>query len=207
MKAEDFATESVNTEYTVRIIPHKLAKPWVEKWHYSKRIPTGKNYLFGLFCGSELYAVAVYGTGVNPYQARFLEVNNVVELKRLARSDPKKEYPMTKFISVSVGMLRRMVRFQCLVSFSDIEAGHEGILYKAAGFKFAGMTNPEWHLIDSLGNKRHRRYAFRHARRNGIKLSESRDILGVKRVKTAPKKRWVRYFGKEPKWINECKLP
>lgn len=189
--------------FSIRKVDHKTAKSWVEKWHYSKRIPTGKNYLFGLYHEADLYAVAVYGTGVNPYQAKFLEVHNVVELKRLARSDPKLDYPMTKFISKTVKMLKTEIRFQCLVSFSDPEQGHEGTLYKAAGFKFAGLTNAEWHLIDSDGNKRHRKYAHRYARRNDVTIAEARDELGVKRIKTEPKRRWVRYFTKTPKWIDD----
>ena len=193
--------------FRIERVDHATAKEWVEKWHYSGRIPTGKNYLFGLFDGCELYAVAVYGTGVNPYQAKFLEVDSVVELKRLARSDPKRDYPMTKFISKTVKMLKQEVKFQCLVSFSDPDAGHEGTLYKAAGFKFAGLTNAEWHLIDKDGNKRHRRYAFRYARRKNISVADARDELGVARIKTSPKRRWVRYFVKTPKWIDELNKP
>lgn len=181
-----------------RIIPvsHKTAKGWVEKWHYSRRIPTGKNYLFGLFCDEELYAVAVYGIGVNPFQARYLKAENVMELKRLARAEPRRDYPMSRFVALTTRMLRKEVGFDCLVSFSDPEEGHEGTLYRACGFQLHGETNAEWHLIDSQGIKRHRRFAYRHARRAGITMAEARKALGLARVKTKPKRRWVKYFSK-----------
>lgn len=181
--------------WKIAAVEHRVAKQWVEKWHYSHRIPTGKNYLFGLFTpANELYAVAVYGTGVNPYQARFLKCQNVVELKRLARAEPRLDYPMSRFVAITTKLLRKQIAFDCLVSFSDPEEGHEGTLYKACGFSFYGLTNPEWHLIDRAGLKRHRRFAYRFAKRNGISLPEAREQLGLTRVKTQPKKRWVKYF-------------
>lgn len=183
--------------WNIREVPRAVAKPWIEKWHYSRRIPSGKNYLFGLFTPSnELYAVAVYGIGVNPYQARFLKCERVLELKRLARSEPARpEYPMSRFVAITTKMLRKQVQFDCLVSFSDPEEGHAGTLYKACGFAFAGLTNPEWHLIDAAGNKRHRRFAYRYAKRKNMPLSAAREALGLARTKTQPKKRWVKFFG------------
>jgi hypothetical protein len=71
------------------------------KWHYSHVVPTGKNIFFGWFQDGTLYAVADYGVGVNPYQAAFLNrtvgtvvvmPETLVELKRLCRSEPKREY-------------------------------------------------------------------------------------------------------------------
>jgi len=160
-------------------------------WHYSHRIPTGKNICFGLWYGDELYAVIVYGIGVNPYQATFLNVQSVIEIKRMCRSEPKKNYELSRFIRLSLKMAKKIMDFHAVVAFADTEQGHEGTVYKAAGFTHEGYTNPEWHLIGEDGEKRHRRYAFRMARRNRITVSEARNALGMKRVKTKPKHRWV----------------
>jgi hypothetical protein len=172
-------------------IQHKLAKAFVENWHYSHRIPTGKNICFGLFDNDELYAVIVYGIGVNPYQAKFLNVESVIEIKRMCRSEPKKPYELSRFIRLSLKMARKLMEFQAVVAFADPEQDHEGTVYKATGFTHEGYTNPEWHLVGEDGEKRHRRYAFRMARRNGITVPEARDLLGMKRIKTEPKHRWV----------------
>ena len=172
-------------------LKHKQTKAFVEKWHYSHRIPTGKNICFGLWAGEEVYAVIVYGIGVNPYQAKFLNVESVVEIKRMCRSEPKQNYELSRFIRISLKMARKIIEFQAVVAFADPEHGHEGTVYKAAGFTHEGYTNPEWHLVGEDGEKRHRRYAFRMARRNGITVSDARDALGMKRVKTDPKHRWV----------------
>lgn len=185
-------------QFHVRPITHEEAKPFIEGWHYSKRVPTGKNIFFGAFIGMVLYAVACYGIGVNPYQARYLARvtslpvtdGNLVELKRLCRIEPPiNELPLTKVLAVCHRMLRKQ-SVSHVVSFSDPAYGHKGGIYRAANFRHLGKSNAEWHLVDAEGIPRHRRYAFRYARRKKIPLEQARQELGVKRVKTARKDRW-----------------
>lgn len=181
-------------QFRIDKIPHALADEWVRSWHYSRRIPTGQNICYGLFTPDrELYAVIVYGIGVNPYQAKFLGVESVMEIKRMCRSEPPRNYPLSRFIALTSKMLAKEFPFDCLVAFADPEHGHEGTVYKASGFVFHGQTNAEYHTQDAAGEKRHRRFAFRHARRNNITIAESRTVLGLVRIKTQPKYRWVRF--------------
>ena len=177
-----------------------VARPFIERRHYSKRTPTGKNIFWGWFDQLELYAVADYGIGVNPYQAGFLArvtnspvtLENLVELKRLCRSEPRNDdLPLTAFLSRCHKQLRGM-GFRYIVSFSDPQFGHTGGIYKAASFTYLGQTNPENHVVDMSGEIRHRRYAFRYARRNGISIAKARQELGLKIQKTAPKDRWFK---------------
>ena len=177
-------------QYIIREIDHKTARDFVERWHYSHRIPTGKNLCYGLY-GDGLYAVIVYGIGVNPYQARFLGVEKCLELKRMCRREPKEDYQLSRFIRLTIRFLGRKERFGAIVAFADPEQGHEGTVYKASGFEYRGLTAPEWHLVGADGIKRHRRFAYRMAKREGISTAEARDKLGMKRIQTAPKHRWV----------------
>lgn len=180
-------------QFNIREVSQETAKTWVEKWHYSRRIPTGKNFCLGLFADTDLYAVIVLGIGVNPYQSEFLSAQRVIEIKRMCRSEPRiEQYPLSRFISVALKMAMSFWPYDCVVAFADPQHGHEGTVYKASGFTLHGMTNSEWHVEDSDGNVRHRRFAFRHARRNGIPIAQSREALNLKRVCTAPKYRWIR---------------
>ena len=174
-------------------IQHTEAKQFVERWHYSKRMPTGKNICFGLRYAGKLYAVAVYGIGVNPYQAEYLSVQSVVELKRMCRREPREEYQLSRFIRLTWKMLLRQHPYDALVAFADPAQGHEGTVYKAAGFAHNGMTNAEWHVIDKDGNLRHRRFVQRTAERRGIPIGQAREDLGVTRVRVPAKHRWVLY--------------
>ena len=197
-------------------LPLSLAAPFIERWHYSGRVPTGGNRFFGVrfldiensftstmdMFGGGLYCVANYGIGINPYQADFiaretgrsLSVDGLVELKRLCRVEPRRDdFPLTKFLSRCHKVLR-CSGIRCVVSFSDPDEGHSGGIYRAASFEHLGKTNAEFHLVDKNGVRRHRRFAYRHARRNGITIGESREVLGLTRVKTAPKDRWGKWL-------------
>lgn len=176
----------------------KDVKPFILKWHYSEKIPTGKNIYFGWFLDNELYAVADYGIGVNSYQAKFLSRitgkdvtnTNLLELKRLCRREPKiDEMPLSSFLSKCHKELKKL-GYKYIVSFSDPAHGHSGGIYKASNFIYLGKTNEEDHTIDSEGNIRHRRYYFRYARRNNISMKQAREELGLKFIKTLPKDRW-----------------
>jgi len=191
---------------TIRKVPAPLAAAFIEKWHYSARCPTGKNIFFGWFVpgdgdlfGETLYAVADYGIGVNPYQAKFLsnttghDVENgvLLELKRLCRIEPKNEgLPLTSFISKCHKKLKKE-GYRFIVSFSDPTYGHDGGIYRAANFKNIGKTNAETHAVEEDGTVRHRRLYFRYARRNGVDVATARKELGLTLVKTAPKDRWL----------------
>lgn len=181
----------------VREISLPTARPFIERWHYSNKVPTGKNIFFGWFVDDELYAVADYGIGVNSFQASFLArstkenvINeNLLELKRLCRLEPPKKLYLTQFLSKCHKLLKRR-GYKFIVSFSDPEYGHNGGIYRAANFKHLGKTNAEWHVVDTEGVKHHRRYPYRYAQRNNCSIEEARKQLGLKRVKTLPKDRW-----------------
>jgi len=184
-------------------IEESVAGPFIEKWHYSGRVPTGKNIYFGWYGEAGLYAVADYGIGVNPYQAQYLSEatqynvtnDSLLELKRLCRVEPKNdELPLTAFISRCHKLLKR-TGIKHIVSFSDPEYGHDGGVYKAANFKNLGKTNEEYHLVDEDGELRHRRYAYRYAKRNNISTQEARKVLKLERRKTMAKDRWYIRIG------------
>lgn len=189
-------------------IPHEAAVPFIENYHYSHNVPTGKNFFFGWFVEDAdeqlLYAVADYGTGVNPYLPRFLAAKtqeevtdkNLVEIKRLCRMEPKRDsFPLTYFIAECNRQMARL-GFRYVVSFSDPQYGHNGGIYKAANFQHIGQTQPEWHLVDRDGMIRHRRYAYRYSRRNRVPIQQAREELAVERVETPPKDRWFIAIGK-----------
>lgn len=178
-------------QFNIAPLAHRTAKAFVETWHYSHRMPTGKNIPLGVSDKDGLYAVIVYGIGVNPYQARFLGVSSVLEIKRMCRREPKESYELSRFIRLTAKMVRKEFPFDAIVAFADPEQGHEGTVYRAAGFTHEGFSNPEWHLLGADGVQRHRRYAFRYAKRKGISIAAAREELGMVRVKTAPKHRWV----------------
>lgn len=209
------------TAASVIPLDHKTAKAFIEKWHYSHLCPTGKNVHFGWFIGDALYAVATYGIGVNSTQERFLRKRtslpiykgggqrgeplgaslNCYELKRLCRIEPRNDaYPLTRFLASCHRALRDDHGIDFIFCFSDPTYGHSGGIYKAANFRHLGKTNAEWHLRDRKGNAWHRVYIRRAVQRYNanlkkgqptITIEQARKVLGLVRVQTLPKDRWL----------------
>lgn len=174
------------------------AKQFIETWHYSKIVPAGQNIFFGWFLENDLYAVANYGIGVNTYQSSFLsrqtgfdiKDENLVELKRLCRKEPKKQnFPLTKFLSICHKQLKKM-NYKFVVSFSDPEHKHNGGIYKAANFMHLGITRPEIHFVDKNGEFVHRRIPRHHQQKTGISFKEAVKKLQLTAKITKPKDRW-----------------
>jgi hypothetical protein len=182
------------------------AQQFIRDWHYSHLVPSGQNIFVGWFAGSGmsdlfsdgLYAVANFGIGVNPYQAGFLAResgcdvtnDNMVELKRLCRVEPKDDaLPLTHFLSRCHKLLKKE-GYKYVVSFSDPDHGHNGGIYKASNYEHLGTTVAEQHIVDKDGKPFHRRRYHHEARARGVSYTEARDILQVTTVKTAKKDRW-----------------
>jgi hypothetical protein len=112
-------------------------------------------------------------------------------------------------------MLKRTHGIRFIVSFSDpkfnaFDIKRNGIpyesggIYRAANFRYLGKTNKEWHVMDREGVIRHRRFAYRHMKRQNktkkvgevpMTLSDARQFFGLTRVCTVAKDRWFLDLG------------
>lgn len=188
----------------VRQISPTLATPFIERWHYSHHVPTGKNIFFGWLNHAELYAVSNYGIGVNNNQTAFLARitglpvtnTNLMELKRLCRIGPRNEdLPLTKFLSRCHKILKSRFRIRFIVSFSDPAHGHNGGIYKAAGFRHLGQTDAGVEFRTSDGRSIHPRTLTNYAARLHCSFADAVEYYGVERFKTVPKDRWFLDLG------------
>jgi hypothetical protein len=197
-------------------IDTETARSFVELWHYSGNVPSGKNVCFGWFVESELYAVAIYGIGVNQAQHTFLAHltglpvtrKNLFELRRLCRVEPARDgLQLTQFIAACHRILKREHGIRYVVSFSDpahngfkgkrSKAYASGGVYAAANFKHIGRTNGETHTIGRDGRMEHRRKAYRYKQRMGGTTAQAREKLGLRTQRTRGKDRWLIDLGSE----------
>ena len=190
-------------------VDYHTAKTMVEQYHYSGCIPRGRNLCWGVWIGDSLYALAVYGNGVNSYQAGFLArttglpvtQTNHAELKRLVRTEPRHAtFQLTQLIASAHRWLSNQ-GYKYIVSFSDPDRGHTGSIYRAANFAHLGHTQAEWHVVDSEGNQLHRRVAYRYSRRNDCTIEEARMALNLTRTKTSPRDRWFLALAKQDRRV------
>jgi hypothetical protein len=185
----------------VKVIDKSTARTVVDSNHYSGNVPAGKSFYYGWYFGEDLYAVAVYGISANPGIPKYvgsivgkdgLDWNNVTELKRLARVEPKVDSrPLTKFLSICHRLLRRE-GVAYIISYSDPDFNPHGGIYAASNFKLVGMSKPETDILNKEGRKIGRRTLLHWRVKNGNPtIDEACLTLGFKKINTQPKKRWL----------------
>ena len=118
---------------------------FIEKWHYSKSIrgcTTSYCYRlidsFGKVCGALFFGpLAMAGQW-----KRFSEdQNKVIELRRLCCIDRTPKNAESFFISKAIKLLKKDWRKDgIIISYSDLEYGHSGIIYRASNFIEIGKT-------------------------------------------------------------------
>ena len=190
-----------------------VARPFIERWHYSRVCPTGQNWFFGAFMGTELYAVAAYGIGANmdggASLARMTGLpvtrENHCTLKRLCRKGEKgkSSVPLSSFLARCHRMLKRDNGVRFVVSYADpTENGtvapaprttkwQAGGIYAASNFEYLGRVPAERHFRDADGMFVHRRVPYRLMKRGGARtMPEAQAKMGLTPWVMKPKERW-----------------
>jgi len=123
---------------------YDAARYAVEHWHYSRSLPCSKTARLGAWEDGKFIGAIVFAWGANRYLAGEykLKMTESAELCRIALS--KHTTPVSRIISIAVNMLKReMPGIRLLVSYADLNQGHEGKIYQASNWMFVGMTGYE----------------------------------------------------------------
>lgn len=123
---------------------YQAAKYAVEKWHYSKVIPAGKNVCIGVWENTKFIGTVIYGSGANnnigkPYG---LPMTKICEMVRVAL------YNHVSAVSRIVAISMRMLRIQSdglrlIISYADPAHGHVGSIYQAMNWVYCGKSQPQ----------------------------------------------------------------
>jgi len=145
-------------DFKVTIIDRKIAKPFVEKWHYSKNINGLKiDYCFGLYYDQNLIGVSIFGKPAMNNQASKWNPSNpskLLELRRLCCIDETPKNTESYFIGKCLKWLKKNSDIEVIISYADMTYGHEGIIYKASNFKHVGIS-PGGRVIMYEGKRYH----------------------------------------------------
>jgi len=126
---------------------HKTAKWSVEHWHYSGCMPSGKTVKIGVWENGLFIGCIIYALGANASLSKY----NGLKTAELARVALKQhETPVTKIISISIKMLRKLCpNLEQLISYADTDR-HEGIIYKAGNWKFEAKVVAKWKKVNGV---------------------------------------------------------
>ena len=125
-------------------ISYTQAQQAVENWHYSNLMPQGCRGWprYGVWENDQFIGVVVFGTGPSPQWAgQFgLTHKECFELVRVALD--KHETEVTRIISIALRLVRKdLPELRLVVSYADPKQGHDGKIYRAGNWLYAGKTD------------------------------------------------------------------
>ena len=202
------------SDFTIEAVPKKTVTSFIEKWHYSHYAggiqhrqcfalysPDGK---FGL---PRMIGCMIYGQPAMSNTAAKYHPDNpdrCWELRRLCCIDDTPKNTESFFIGKTLKWLKQNTDAEVIVSYSDLQQGHEGVVYKASNFINMGQT-PSGQALMVDGKQYHDRtirnkrpYARAIKRRWEEKQNGKKDD-DIYFVETKPKNIYVYYLNKKLK--------
>lgn len=126
-------------DMVVKEVSREECEPFILKIHYAKRWPS-ISYAYGLFGGEEIIGVVTYGTPPSAPLRRGIagdeNIDKILELNRLCLKYNRKN-EASFLVSKSLKMLPKN---KIIISFADIEQGHNGAVYRACNFTYHGLS-------------------------------------------------------------------
>ena len=115
-----------------------------KKWHYLGDQDFISQINFGAYHNQTLEGAISYGppnaTDLKGYWDRHTQ-GQWWEIKRLVMSPKCPKNSESRFIAITMKMLRKLALVRGVVTYADDGQGHVGTIYKAAGFQPLGLTD------------------------------------------------------------------
>ena len=126
-------------EIIVKVIPAKIANPFVMKHHYSGKVVPNSNLHFGAFLDGKLHGVLSYGPSMDKAKIIPLvegtEWNGCIELNRMAFDDYLPKNSESFCIAKTLRMIKKQAQqVKWVVSFADGAQCGDGTIYRASNF-------------------------------------------------------------------------
>lgn len=140
---------SSKPELNIDYCSREAAKYAVEKWHYSRQMPTFKLVTFGVWENKKFVGTVIFGGGATPNLLKPYGLGQFegCELVRVAMTNHKT--PVSRVIAIALRMLKKTSPgLRLVVSFADPGEGHSGGIYKAGGWIYTGtMSAAQYYKI------------------------------------------------------------
>lgn len=169
---------------------------FLKSWHYSPYTYLQHKETFTLWREGdwgmpELVGVCVYTRPAGAAAAQKYypeEPDKCLELRRLCLIDETPKNAESYFVSRTIKWLKKNTEWKFIISYADPEQGHEGVIYRAANFKYEGVTGEGSQLMVD-GEKFHIRTLTMLDRPYGVEINRryKEGDENVKIVKTKPK--------------------
>lgn len=140
----------------VKVIPSKVAVPFVKTHHYSGKVVNNSNLHFGVFYEGRLHGVMSFGSSLDKSKIQGLVEgtgwNEFIELNRMAFDDVLPRNSESRAIAIAMKLIRKNApQIKWVISFADGCQCGDGTIYRASGFILTGYSSGSmWQLPDYL---------------------------------------------------------
>lgn len=126
-------------EVDVKVIPSKIAVPFIRKHHYSGKVVNNSCLHFGAFLDGQLHGVMSYGPPLD--KSKILPLvegtgwNEMLELNRMAFDEYLPRNSESRCISQSIKLIKKNApQIKWILSFADGCSCGDGTIYRASNF-------------------------------------------------------------------------
>lgn len=131
-------------EIEVKVIPSKVAVPFVKKHHYSGKVVQNSNLHFGAFLDGKLHGVMSFGSSMDKAKIQQLVSgtgwNEFIELNRMAFDDYLPRNAESYCISRAIKLIKKNApQIKWIISFADGCQCGDGTIYRASNFILTGI--------------------------------------------------------------------
>lgn len=158
-----------------------VANKFFNKYHYLSKGRSG--VAIGCMLNKKLIAACIFTSITRKQAANRLKVqpNEIVELHRLCIHPT---YHKRNFASWFLAKVIKYIpqNVKLIIAYSDLGAGHEGTVYKAAGWQYDGKTKPSYWYVDSEGRRYYKKSVWDQAKRLGLKERQYAAANGLYRI-------------------------
>lgn len=131
----------------VRLITKNTAALCYRRWHYLGDKGFLQVYGFGAYYDGLIHGAISFHPPSAPETVIGLFGNDsqdgIWEIGRLAMSPDCPRNSESRFIAVAIRLLRRATPVKAIITYADSSVGHTGIIYRASGFIYLGLTAPK----------------------------------------------------------------
>jgi hypothetical protein len=147
-------------EIVMKVIPSKIAIPFVKKHHYSGSVVYNSKLHFGAFLNGKLHGVMSYGPSMDKSKVLSLVEgtgwNEMLELNRMAFDDYLPRNSESRCISQSIKLIKKNApQVKWILSFADGCSCGDGTIYRASNFVLTGIKKNTGMCLLPSGKKIH----------------------------------------------------
>jgi len=148
-------------EIEIKVIPSKIAVPFIKKHHYSGKVVNNSCLHFGAFLDNRLHGVMSFGPSLDKSKIMGLvegtKWTEFLELNRMAFD----EYLPRNSESYSIGKAIRLIKknapqVKWIISFADGCSCGDGTIYRASNFVLTGIIKNSNLCVLPSGEKIHK---------------------------------------------------